>query len=459
MVTLKQLDVKNKLVFLRLDLNIVQDSEGNITDARRIDESLPTIEYLLANGARLVICSHLGRPKGKDNRYSLYKVFLYIQDALDGERKKSKKATSVYAQPTQNSYSGYNVQFVDDCYGEAVDKAKKQLQSGEALVLENVRFYERETEACPTFAKELAKDIEIYVNDAFGTSHRAHASTAIMVGYVKENAQLKAEQADIEHVAGIGFLIERELAILNHLRKSPKKPFVVVLGGSKVSDKIGVINALLDTADTLLIGGAMAFTFLKARGAGIGKSKVENDKLELASSLLEKAEQKGVNIVLPVDFVCAVEFNKNAKAKTFELKAGIPPEYMGLDIGKKTVKLFKTHIKNANTVFWNGPMGVFEIKQFANGTKQIAKALAKLKGKKATFKGASVNVANANANGKGATNTKQFTTKKVIVGGGDSAAAVTKFKLDNYFYHISTGGGASLEYLEGKELPGFAALK
>ncbi len=389
--TVRDVDVKGKKVFVRCDFNVPQDANGNITDDNRIKGALPTIQYLLEHGAKVVLSSHLGRPKnGFEAKFSLKPVCDRLNELL-----------------------GNKVVLAADVVGEDAKAKVAALKEGHAVLLENVRFHKEEEKNDPAFAKALAEFADVYVNDAFGTAHRAHASTAGVADYCKVNVA--------------GFLIEKEIEIMGGALTSPKRPFVAILGGAKVSDKIGVITNLLDKVDCLLIGGAMAYTFSAAKGGKTGESRVEKDKIELAAELMKKAEEKGVKMYLPLDNVITQEFKADAASKV--CAAGeIPDGWEGLDIGPKTAALYADVIKDAKTVVWNGPMGVFEFEKFAVGTKEVAKALA----------------ANKDA--------------VTIIGGGDSAAAVEQLGLADKVTHISTGGGASLEYLEGKVLPGIACL-
>ncbi|MGI5842241.1 MAG: phosphoglycerate kinase [Christensenellales bacterium] len=388
--TIEQIDVKGKRVLLRVDFNVPLDEHGNITDDTRIIETLPTIKYLLSKGAKLIICSHLGRPKGERNmKYSLAPVARRLIDLL---------LNKVY--------------FARDTVGkDAVEKAKK-LGTGEVLLLENLRFHAEEEKNDPIFASKLAALAEVYVNDAFGTSHRAHASI-VGVARLLPNA--------------IGFLMGKEVNTLLSVLQDPERPFVAVLGGAKISDKIYVVMNLLRKADTICIGGGMAYTFLKAKGHEVGASLVDEEKLELAANILKEAETRGVRIILPVDHKCATVFSPSSKAIKVK-KPDIPKNLIGLDIGNKTIRLFKRHLEIANTVIWNGPLGVFEFDNFSKGTKSIAKYIAKLK-------------------------------SKTIIGGGDSIAAVNKTGKAKNIWHISTGGGASLKLLEGTELPGVDVIE
>ena len=388
--TVKDIDVKGKKVLVRCDFNVPQDENGNITDTRRIVSSLPTIKYLLENGAKVILCSHLGRPKGEVKKeFSLAPVAKVLSKEL-----------------------GIDVKLANDITGESAKSLTSNMNEGEVVLLENVRFDAREEKNDPEMACELANLAEIYVNDAFGTSHRAHASTAGVADYLP---------------AVSGFLIEKEIDFMGNALENPERPFVAILGGKKVSDKIGVINSLLEKVDTLMIGGAMAYTFFKAQGYEVGNSICELDKLDLANELMEKAKAKGVKLMLPVDTKLGKEFDKDTESKTVKCTE-IPVGWEGYDIGEETINLYKEELKNAKTIVWNGPLGVFEFDQFAIGTNEIAKALAEVEA-------------------------------ITIIGGGDSAAAVEKAGLADKMTHISTGGGASLEFLEGKKLPGIECLQ
>lgn len=383
--TVEDLDVKGKKVLVRADFNVPMDKEGNITDDRRIREALPTINYLKNKGAKVILMSHLGRPKGKFNpEFSLKPVAGRLTALL-----------------------GQQVIFAEDVIGEDAIKKSSALKEGEVMLLENVRFHAEEEKNDAEFAKKLSLLGEVYVNDAFGTAHRAHASTAGIADYLP---------------SAVGFLIKKELECMGKALSNPERPFIAILGGAKVSDKIGVIENLIYKVDALLIGGGMAFTFLKAKGFEVGKSLIEEDKVELAGELLKKAKDKGIKLLLPIDIVAASEFKADAECKTVEASS-IPKDYMGLDIGENTRKMFSETIGNAKTVVWNGPMGVFEMPVFAKGTYAVAEAMSKVKG-------------------------------ATIIGGGDSAAAVEQLGFADKMTHISTGGGASLEFLEGKVLPG-----
>ncbi len=387
--TIEDVNVNGKKVLVRVDFNVPMDADKNITDENRIVGALPTIKYLMEHGAKVVLCSHMGRPKGEFNmKYSLAPVAKRLSELL-----------------------GREVKMCADVIGEDADKVVASLKEGEVCLLENLRFHKEEEKNDPEFAKKLASYGEIYVNDAFGTAHRAHASTEGVAHYLPAVA---------------GYLIEKELRIMGGALENPARPFVAILGGAKVSDKIGVINNLIEKVDCLIIGGGMAYTFRKALGGSIGDSLLEADKIDLAKELMAKAEKKGVKLLLPVDTVISDAFDNNCNFKT--VKAGeIPDGWQGLDIGEKTRELFAEQIKSAKTVVWNGPMGVFEMPNFAKGTEAVAKALAE----------------------SGAI---------TIVGGGDSAAAVANLGYADKITHISTGGGASLEFLEGLVLPGVAAL-
>ena len=389
--TIRDVNVEGKRVFVRCDFNVPLDENGKITDENRIQGALPTIKYLLDHGAKVVLASHLGRPKnGPEAKFSLKPVAERLNQLLGGK-----------------------VTMANDVIGEDAQKKVAALKNGEAVLLENVRFHKEEEKNDPEFAKKLASFADIFVNDAFGTAHRAHASTEGISHFVKTSVA--------------GFLIEKELEVMGGALADPKRPFVAILGGAKVSDKIGVINNLLEKVDKLLIGGAMAYTFIVAKGGKVGMSKLEADKVDLAKELLEKAKAKGVELYLPVDTVIAQEFKADAESKVCETIA-IPDGWEGLDIGPKTAELFAGVIKTAKTVIWNGPMGVFEFPKFAVGTKAVAQALAD--------------------------NPQAIT----IIGGGDSAAAIEQLGYADKVTHISTGGGASLEFLEGKVLPGIACL-
>ncbi len=383
--TIKDIDVAGKRVFLRVDFNVPLDDSGNITDASRIIKELPTIKYLIAHDARVIICSHLGRPKGEPNpRLSMLVVAKYLVGVLHCK-----------------------IKFSPNAVGEQAQKMADELNDGEVLVLENIRFYKEEEENSPIFASKLASLADIYVNDAFGTAHRKHASI-YGVAKLLPNA--------------VGFLMGNEINTISEVLEKPDHPFVAILGGAKVSDKLAVVHNLIKLCDTVLIGGGMAYTFLKAKGVNIGKSLYEEECLEDAKSILEEAKQNNKPLILPVDHIASTILSPNSEAYKISTQ-DIPDSLVGLDIGKKTIKLFVKKIKEAKTIIWNGPMGVFEYDAFKKGTKKIAKAVAKNHG-------------------------------KTIVGGGDSIAALHALKLDKDIYHISTGGGASLKLIAGESLPG-----
>ncbi|WP_395978528.1 phosphoglycerate kinase [Christensenella sp. MSJ-20] len=389
-VSIEDIAVQGKKVLVRVDFNVPMDKEtGEITDDNRITAALPTIKYLYEHGAKVILCSHLGRPKGEFNmKFSMAPVAKRLGELVDT-----------------------NVILAKDVVGEDAQQKAAALKDGEILLLENVRFHAEEEKNDPAFAKQLADLAEIYVNDAFGTAHRAHASTAGVAAYLP---------------TACGYLIEKEVSVMGKALENPDRPFVAILGGAKVKDKIGVINNLLEKVDTLIIGGGMAYTFLAAKGYEIGQSLLDEERIGFAKELMAKAEEKGVKLLLPVDTVVAKEFAADAEHKTVD-STEIPADWQGLDIGPKTQKLFHDAIVSAGTVVWNGPMGVFEFEAFAAGTKAVAAAMAECKG-------------------------------VTIVGGGDSAAAVEQLGYKDQMTHVSTGGGASLEFLEGLELPGIAAI-
>ena len=390
--TVKDIEVSGKKVLVRVDFNVPLNAEGVITDETRINGALPTIRYLIDHKAKVILCSHMGKPKGEPKpELSLAPVAKKLSEKL-----------------------GQDVIFAadDNVVGENAKKAVAEMKDGDVVLLENTRYRAEETKNIENFSKELASLADVFVNDAFGTAHRAHCSTAGVTDYLK--------------TAVAGFLIEKELAFLGNAVDNPVRPFVAILGGSKVSSKISVINNLLEKVDTLIIGGGMAYTFMKALGEEVGESLLEEDYISYAKEMMEKAEAKGVKLLIPVDTVVAREFNNDAEYKTVE-RGGIEKGWMGLDIGAKSVELFKNALKDAKTVIWNGPMGVFEMPNFAKGTNAIAEALAEI-------------------------------DAVTIIGGGDSVAAVNQAGLGDKMTHISTGGGASLEFLEGKELPGIAVL-
>lgn len=385
----RDLDLENKRVLMRVDFNVSLDKEGKISDDTRIKAALPTIRYILDKGASLVLMSHLGRPKGEVvERLRMNPVAHRLEELL--ERKVLK---------------------LDDCVGSEVEERVKKMGPGEVILLENTRFHAEETKNDPQFARGLASLADVFVNDAFGTAHRAHASTVGVAKFLP---------------AAAGFLMNKELEVLEKILTHPKPPFVAVLGGAKVSDKIGVLLNLLNRCQDILIGGGMAYTFLKAKGLPVGKSLLEEEKIKEAKKIMEEARGKECNVLLPLDHLVAREAKEGMETRVVE-EDEIPSGHLALDIGPKTIELFVRSIKKANTIFWNGPMGMFEIEDFAQGTRAIAKALAKSRA-------------------------------AVVVGGGDSIAALKKMGLKERIGYVSTGGGASLEFLEGKELPGVAAL-
>jgi phosphoglycerate kinase len=385
---LKDDEIKGKRILVRVDFN-VPIKNGNISDDRRIREALPTIQYLLEKQGKVILMSHLGRPKG-------------IQDDLRLDPI-AKRLSELLGRPVKK---------LNDCIGEEVEKEVNNMKPGEVILLENVRFHKEEEENNPEFAKKLASLGDIYVNDAFGTVHRAHASTAGVAQYLPAVA---------------GLLIKKEIEIMGKALESPERPFLCILGGAKVSDKIGVIRNLLEKVDVLIIGGGMMFTFLKAMGYEVGKSKLEEDKVDLAKEFMEISKKRGVKLLLPDDAVVVKEISENADTKIKDVNK-FEVDDIGVDIGPKSIEKFKVEIEKAKTIIWNGPMGIFEIDKFAKGTEEIAKAIAE----------------NKNC--------------VSIIGGGDTVSAVSKFGLEDKFTHISTGGGASLEFLEGKVLPGIAVL-
>lgn len=388
--TIEDVDVKGKKVLVRVDFNVPLNDKQEITDETRIKAALPTIKYLVDHGAKVILMSHLGRPKGEVKKeYSLAPVAKRLEELL-----------------------GTKVVFADDCVGPDAEKAVDSIQDGQVVLLENLRFHKEETKNDPGFAKQLASLADIYVNDAFGTAHRAHASTAGVADYLPAYA---------------GFLLEKELRIMGDALENPQRPFVAVLGGAKISDKIGVISNLMTKVDALVIGGGMANTFLKAEGYELGKSLVDNDSLDLAKDLIKQAKDKGIDLLLPVDVVVAKELAPDVATEVVAVDA-IPADMMALDIGPKTCELFADEIKKAKTVVWNGPMGVAENPLFAGGTKAVAQAVADVDG-------------------------------TTIIGGGDSVAAINQLGFADKVTHVSTGGGASLELLEGKVLPGAAVIQ
>ena len=389
--TVKDIELKGKRALVRCDFNVPM-KDGAITDDTRIRAALPTIEYLRNSGAKIIIMSHMGRPKGEaDMQYTLAPVAKRLGELLGCD-------VTFVTSP----------QVVDD----AVVKAAEGLSEGQVMLLENTRFRKEETKNEEAFSKQLAALGDVFVNDAFGTAHRAHCSTAGVADYLP---------------AVCGFLIEKEVEYLGSAVDDPKRPLIAIMGGAKVGDKIKLIENLLNKVDTLLIGGGMAYTFLKAKGYEIGTSILDEESIDLADKLMKDAESKGVNMLIPVDVVCASEFSNDADKKTVSADS-IPADMMGMDIGPETVKLFAGEVAKAATVIWNGPMGVFEMPNFAVGTEEVAKALA-------------------------------ASSAVTVIGGGDSAAAVKQFGLEDKMTHVSTGGGASMEFLEGKELPGIAVLE
>lgn len=386
--TMNDVEVKGKRVFVRVDFNVPME-DGKITDDTRIRAALPTIKHLVDEDAKVILASHLGRPKGE-----------VVEDM---------RLTAVGNRLAE--LLGKPVLKLDESVGETVKTAVHNMNDGDVVLLENVRFHKGEEKNDAELAKQFAELAEIYVNDAFGAAHRAHASTAGIAEYLP---------------AVSGFLLQKELDVLGKALSDPERPFTAIIGGAKVKDKIGVIDHLLDKVDNLIIGGGLAYTFVKAQGHEIGNSLVEEDKIELAKEFMQKAKDKGVNFLMPVDAVVASEFSKDADSKVVDIDA-IPADWMGLDIGPKTVALYADTIKNSKLIIWNGPMGVFEMEKFADGTKGVAEAMAETAG-------------------------------YTIIGGGDSAAAVEKFHVADKMDHISTGGGASLEFMEGKELPGVVEL-
>ncbi|MDA7027388.1 phosphoglycerate kinase [Bacillus sp. CLL-7-23] len=387
--SVKDIDVKGRVVFCRVDFNVPM-KDGKVTDETRIRAAIPTIQYLTEQGAKVLLASHLGRPKGQvSEELRLTPVATRLGELLGKEVKKA-----------------------DEAYGDAVKAQISEMKDGDILVLENVRFYPGEEKNDPELAKAFADLADVYVNDAFGAAHRAHASTAGIA----------------EHIPAVaGFLMEKELEVLGKALSNPERPFTAIIGGAKVKDKIGVIESLLDIVDNLIIGGGLAYTFVKAQGHEIGNSLLEEDKIELAKSFMERAKEKGVNFYMPTDTLVADKFAADANTKIVPV-SDIPSDWEGLDIGTETSKTYADVIKNSKLVVWNGPMGVFEIDAFAKGTKAVAEALA------------------------------EATDTYSVIGGGDSAAAVEKFGLADKMSHISTGGGASLEFMEGKVLPGVKAL-
>ncbi len=389
--TIKDINIKNKRVLIRVDFNCPMNKDGSISDDNRIRAALPTIEYAMSQDAKVILVSHLGRPDGKkDPKYTMQPVGEKLAELL-----------------------GKDVIFAHDCIGEGVWAVIENMKPGAVAILENVRYYKEEEENDKNFARDLSKLCDVYINDAFGTAHRAHASTVGITEFVKDK--------------GIGFLMQKEIESLGTVLNSPKKPFIAILGGAKVSGKIALVENFSKNTDAMIIGGAMAYTFLKAKGFEVGDSMVENDKLELAKKIISRFETKGVKLLLPVDHIIASEL-KEGVSWSVTKDENIPAGKKGLDIGPKTIELFKNALKDAAMVIWNGPMGVFEVKPFDNGTVEIAKMLAEL-------------------------------DAYTVVGGGDSASAVKKAGVMDKITHVSTGGGASMEFLEGTKLPGIAALE
>ena len=391
MKTIDDYNFKNKRALIRVDFNVPID-DGKVGDANRIEAAVPTIKKILNDGGSVVLMSHLGRPKDNESKYSLEQIVGKVSEVL-----------------------GTDVKFVNNCVGEVAEKAANGLKPGEVLLLENLRYHEEETEGDSDFAKQLSKLGDIYVNDAFGTAHRAHASTTVVAKYFEDKC--------------FGYLLQKEIESLNKVLKSAEKPVTAILGGAKVSSKITVIENILGKVDHLIIGGGMAFTFIKARGGNVGSSLIEEDKQELALEILEKAEKMGVEIHLPIDSVIADSFSEMANTNITPID-NIPDGWMGLDAGPKTIESFSNVIAKSKTILWNGPIGVFEMEAFSNGTIELGKAIGK-----ATKNGA-------------------FS----LVGGGDSVSAVKKFGLEDQMSYVSTGGGAMLEMLEGKTLPGIEAI-
>ena len=398
-LTIRDIDLANKRLFIRVDFNVPLTEDGStITDDTRIVATLPTIVYALRRKAKVILASHLGRPKGKPNpKYSLRPVALRLRELLDKELGES-----------------INVAFSPDCIGEVASEMARQLESGQVLLLENLRYHPEEEANDPAFSQALASLAEVYVNDAFGSAHRAHASTEGITHFLKP--------------AVAGLLMEKEITYLGKALESPEKPFVAIIGGSKISGKIDVISNLLDKVDTLVIVGGMAYTFQRALGVATGKSLVEEDKIDMAKAAIEKAKAKGVNLLLPVDNILADKFAPDANTQPWDCSVDFPPDWQGLDIGPKSIAAIEEVVSTARTIVWNGPAGVFEFPRFAVGTNAIARAVAANK--------AAIS----------------------IIGGGDSVSAINQAGVADQITHISTGGGASLEFLEGKKLPGVEAL-
>jgi len=395
MKNINSFDFTNKRVLVRVDFNVPLNDQFEITDTTRIDAAIPTIKKVLSEGGSVILMSHLGRPKeGRDEKFSLKHIVPYLSEQL-----------------------GVSVKFADDCIGDSAKKMTAGLQGGEVLLLENLRFYKEETTGDEAFAEKLAALGNVYMNDAFGTAHRAHASTAVIAKFFPEDKMF-------------GYIMENELKNIDKVLHETKRPFTAILGGAKVSGKIEIINNLLSKVDNLIIGGGMMFTFIHAMGGSVGKSLIEDELFEVALHIVEGAKQMGINLYMPVDTVIADKFENDANRKVSDVKT-IPEDWIGLDIGPESIKKFTEVIENSATILWNGPMGVFEMDNFADGTKAIAEAVAQ-----ATEKGA-------------------FS----LIGGGDSVAAINKYNLKDKVSYVSTGGGAMLEYIEGKELPGVKAIK
>ncbi|MGY8987212.1 MAG: phosphoglycerate kinase [Flavobacteriales bacterium] len=394
MKNINEVSFSGKRVMVRVDFNVPLDENFNITDNSRISAALPTINKLISDGAKVILMSHLGRPKGEEEKFSLKHIVNHLSELLN-----------------------IPVSFSENCIGEKTKKEVENLQNGEVLLLENLRFHPEEKKGDLEFSKQLSELADVYVNDAFGTAHRAHSSTAIIAQFFSNNKYF-------------GLLLKNEIDSLEKAVRDPKKPFTAIIGGAKISGKIDVITSLLNKVDNLIIGGGMAYTFAKAMGGNIGNSLVENDKVDLAKSIIKKAKEVGVNLLLPTDSVNADDFNNNANITTSEI-TNVPNGFMGLDIGEESIQLFSDIIQNSKTIIWNGPMGVFEMSNFEKGTKMIGEAICK-----STQNGA-------------------FS----LIGGGDSVSAIKKFKMEDKVSYISTGGGAMLEYLEGKELPGVIAIQ
>ena len=394
MKNINEVSFSGKRVMVRVDFNVPLDENFNITDNSRISAALPTINKLISDGAKVILMSHLGRPKGEEEKFSLKHIVNHLSELLN-----------------------ISVSFSENCIGEKTKREVKNLQNGEVLLLENLRFHPEEKKGDLKFSKQLSELADVYVNDAFGTAHRAHSSTAIIAQFFPNNKYF-------------GLLLKNEIDSLEKALRDPKKPFTAIIGGAKISGKIDVITSLLNKVDNLIIGGGMAYTFAKAMGGNIGNSLVENDKVDLAKSIIKKAKEVGVNLLLPTDSVNADDFNSNANITNSKI-TNVPNGFMGLDIGEESIQLFSDVIQNSKTIIWNGPMGVFEMSDFEKGTKMIGEAICK-----STENGA-------------------FS----LIGGGDSVSAIKKFKMEDKVSYISTGGGAMLEYLEGKELPGVMAIQ